>query len=163
MNAAMCSQTRTALFSSIFVSNWCDGRSEYDLRRFSMMSCAVLVAEQNYGGDSHHSVWRQLGTTILMSSILVILEEDGIAYQKFQALSCEMIMRQKPSLISIFANADKWLCVLKTLDQGMIVLLIYTVLRLLAHCRYTHKCTKTTTSSFNLVSKSVTNVNCDQY
>ena len=40
------------------------------------------------------------------------------------------------------------------------VLLIYTVFSLLAQCRYISQYTKTMTSSFNLVTNSVTNVNC---
>ena len=45
-------------------------------------------------------------------------------------------------------------------DIKDIPLLIYTVLRLLAHCRYIHKYTKTMTSSFNLVTNLVMIVNC---
>jgi hypothetical protein len=37
-------------------------------RREAMTSLAVSDAAQKNGGDSHHPIWRLLGTTIFVSS-----------------------------------------------------------------------------------------------
>ena len=40
--------------------------------RLVITSRAVSVAEQKNGGDSHHPIWREWGTTISMSSMFVL-------------------------------------------------------------------------------------------
>jgi len=43
-----------------------------------MISRAGSVAAQKYGGDSHQPIWSELGTTMLMSSMDVICEVNGM-------------------------------------------------------------------------------------
>ena len=47
-------------------------------RSESMTSQAVSEAAQKKGGDSHHPIWRHLGTTVRVSSIFV----TGIVFGK---------------------------------------------------------------------------------
>ena len=78
VKAAVWSLSHVSTFSSIFVSKWCDGQGVFAESKFSMMSRAVSVAAQKYGGDSHHPIWRELGTTISISSMLSTGEVDGM-------------------------------------------------------------------------------------
>ena len=43
-----------------------------------MTSLAVSVAAQKYGGDSHHPICSEFGTTICISSRLVMGVVEGI-------------------------------------------------------------------------------------
>ncbi len=63
------------------------------------MSRAVSVAEQKYGGDSTHPIWRDVGTM----SIIGFPSSCGRTYVKFHSSPAAQSIRQKPSLISHFA------------------------------------------------------------
>ena len=65
-------RVRAALLSSILFTKPCEGRSVAVWRRLSMMLHTVLVAAQKYGGDLHHTIWRQSGTTMSMPPMLVM-------------------------------------------------------------------------------------------
>ena len=78
MKAVVWRRSRSSEFFSIFSSKQCMGRSAHDWRRLSTISRAVSVAAQKYGGDSHHPICRELGTTIYVSSRVAVGDVDGI-------------------------------------------------------------------------------------
>ena len=68
-------------FCSISCSNRCLGRLT-SVSKASMTSLAVSEAAQKKGGDSHHPIWSEFGTAILMSSSRVVPKVlDGRTYR----------------------------------------------------------------------------------
>ena len=99
------------LSSMQLLKGW-SGRLTYS-RRSSITSCAVSEATQRKGGDLHHTIYRQLGTTMLISSIYLVRAKDGSTDMKFNA-SCSFNCRRKNlSLIPSLAKRNGWLVLSK--------------------------------------------------
>ena len=82
----------------------------------------------------------------------------AVMYANFSIIWCSKLQTE----IALSTTKSKYIALSQALRDviPLIRLLIYTVLRLLAHCKYIHNYTKHMTSSFNLVTNLVINVNC---
>ena len=74
-----CSLLVGGVGGSMCCSKGCFGRCWCGIPSYivSMTSLAVSVAVQKSGGDSHHPIWRLVGTTISMSSSGVLGSSGG--------------------------------------------------------------------------------------
>ena len=85
----------------LYVSSGWGSKFVSKSHRSCATSQAVLEAVQNSSGDSHHPIWRQVGTMILMGLVSLRL---GRTYAKCHASSSNMTSLQNPSLMSHLAN-----------------------------------------------------------